>query len=655
MAFQLAEAFVELNAKGFRGVTGAIDGVRAKMGSLVSFATGPFGAAIASVGAAASVGGMVALASRVETTTAQFKTLLGSADLAKQKMEELQAFSASTPFQFDGLAEAAKSLLAFGVSNEQVIPTMKVLGDIAAATGNDIGSLASIFGKARSQGKLTTDVLNQLGERGIPIGAALAKQFGKTEAEIREMASSGELSFSDLQKAMNSMTEEGGIAFDGMAEQAGTLAGVWSTFKDNISLLMGDIGQAIVDGFDMKDATTSITDFVQRVRTEWMPKIVAGFQWLSQNIITPVMDAMKSIGSVVAELIQDFDLYWRLAQLSIANAMLNAYQHVTTFYENSVTIAKWWYTSAIQIFRNFVENGASFFGQFIKANIAQWKALLIYMATGKVDPKPFLEFVAVAAKALKGVKMPELKTPELNGLQDRIDKVQEGLAERQRRRDEERRKRLEAMRNQEVAGMEVDDNKKDENIRDEADDFENKEDRKIAKIKDRAQVEKQADDAKQRRQGAFVGLSDLADRMQMQLFEDSEKRRKKAEEEKQKAAAERAANPVQAVDPEAIKQQRIAAREERKFQQAHQMMQKRRAREEEAGLLPPRPIDQAQAGAGGRMADEAGNKQMADAMARSAAATESLKDLIATTGIKVVMPNTGVNLPAGINQFGPRA
>jgi tape measure domain-containing protein len=481
MSFQLAAAYVELSQRGFGTVMGGVDAIRGKLSGLVSFATGPVAAGLAALGAGASIAGMVGIAAKVEQTTAQFKTLLGSTDAARGMIEDLQKFSASTPFQFDGLADSAKVLLAFGVSGGQVIPTMKTLGDVAAATGNDIGSLANIYGKVKAQGTLMTDSLNQFNERGIPIGARLAEMFGKTEAEIREMASKGQISFGDLQKAMVGMTSQGGMAFNGMAEQSTTLGGLWSTLKDNVTLVMGDIGAAIVEGFDLKGATEGLTQFVQRVRGEWLPSIVSGFQWMNQSIITPFFSAIGSMVTATMEFVSDIDLYWQYAYTSVGNSINNMWQTVSTFFQNAVTLGSWFVGNIGQFFVNLYNNAGRIFFNMVDMMKNIWTGLWNFIR-GRgfdVDFSPMVDSFLAAAE---NIEMPELAAPQLDALQGDLDRIASQLAARQ----DARRKRA-------------------------ADAASANSDEAIAALDIQADGEKKITAEKQKQAG-FVSLADLADR-----------------------------------------------------------------------------------------------------------------------------------------------
>ena len=224
-------------------------GVRRARGSMDSFGKSVIRTA-AKIGAA--LGGMaffkkgIGLASQLQQDTIAIKSFTGSAESANAVIQEIRTFAASTPFQLNDLIAASKQLLAFGVSADKVRGTLHVLGNLAAASGANIGDLAQIFGKIKSQGKVMGETLNQLAERGIPVISALADHFKVPEEAIREMVSKGKVSFQDFEAAMNSLGGEGGKFGNLMAEQADTLAGKWSTFKDKVNDLAITIGQALL-------------------------------------------------------------------------------------------------------------------------------------------------------------------------------------------------------------------------------------------------------------------------------------------------------------------------------------------------------------------------------------------------------------------------
>lgn len=455
--FKLAEAYVELSQKGFGTISGKLDQIRGKMGS-VTRAGGLMAAGIGAVG-----GSLVALASfpvraaaKLEQLETQFKTLLGSTDAAKKKIEELQSFAATTPFQLDGLADSAKTLLAFGTANDQVIPTMQVLGDVAAATGNQVNELAGIYGKVRARGALMTEQLDQFNERGIPVGAKLSEMLGKTGDEIRSMASKGELGFSDLQKALQSMNSEGGMAFNGMAEQSTTLSGLWSTLKDNAALVFGDIGKAIVEGFDLKGSTADMTAFIQRLRAEWLPSIVDGFRWVKEHVVGPLRVMMAFGREQFANFVGNADLHFQYLKLSARNTFNDMWQNVSTFFRNAVTVGQWWFENAFQMFVNLHKNAGGIFMNLTDQIKGMWQSVVNFFKTGKLE-FDFQPLVKSFQLALDGIEMPRLETAQLNAYGQELENIQAEIAKRNQARWDANKQREAESHGEKIAQLKIED------------------------------------------------------------------------------------------------------------------------------------------------------------------------------------------------------
>ena len=155
-------------------------------------------AAAAAVGAAATamVGIGIKANAGLETAEQSFGILLNSAEDAKQMVSDLQRLAESSPFEFAGLQQSAKTLLGMGFTGQQVIPILQRLGDAVAATGGNTEQLEGIalaLGQIQAKGKLSAEEVNQLAERGIPVWQLLSKEMGKTPAELMKLAEQGKL------------------------------------------------------------------------------------------------------------------------------------------------------------------------------------------------------------------------------------------------------------------------------------------------------------------------------------------------------------------------------------------------------------------------------------------------------------------------------
>lgn len=186
------------------------------------------------------------LGSDFQQTKIAFTTMLGSAERATAFLADLKAFAAGTPFEFPGLVDAARRLQALGFASDQVIPSLRAIGDAAAALGGGaqmIDRVTLALGQMQSKGKVSAQEMNQLAESGINAWKILADGMGKTIPEVMKLAEKGMI---NAARAVPEILEGLNKQFGGMMEkQAQTLAGQWSNVKDKITFIMMDLGEAL--------------------------------------------------------------------------------------------------------------------------------------------------------------------------------------------------------------------------------------------------------------------------------------------------------------------------------------------------------------------------------------------------------------------------
>ncbi len=172
-------------------------------------------------------------AAQVEQYRIAFETMLGSQERATILLQQLSKFAMQTPFDLPQVVEGTQRLLAYNVEMENIIPTFNMLGNIAAGVGREkLPNLILAFGQVKAATRLTGMELRQFTEAGVPLLDVLSKNFNKTTAEIKDMISAGEVSFSDVQAALATLTGEGGRFHDLMQKQSKTLGGVLSNLRD---------------------------------------------------------------------------------------------------------------------------------------------------------------------------------------------------------------------------------------------------------------------------------------------------------------------------------------------------------------------------------------------------------------------------------------
>jgi len=352
MAFNVGEivASVKADVSGFKKGIDEVDKevnklepAGKKVGGFAGLMNSNFALAAAATGAVTAgltYLGTTALkkAGDFEQTRISFNTMLHDGTKAAGLLQEISKFAAATPFEFPELAEAGKKLLAFGFSATDIIPNLTRLGDISSGLGIPIGELSELYGKARTQGRLFAEDINQLTGRGIPIIGELAKQFGVSEAEVRKLVEEGKVGFPQLETAFKSMTDQGGMFAGGMKAQSTSLNGLLSTLQDNIGMLtrkflgLTDTGDIVKGGlFDKVSA--GIASLI-----DWLSKNQDAIAKISEAIGTVLLGTFKVLGDVIAFIIE----HWKgLAAITIGFATGYAVYLITALIAG---LPAWWAT-----------------------------------------------------------------------------------------------------------------------------------------------------------------------------------------------------------------------------------------------------------------------------------------------------------------------
>ena len=181
----------------------------------------------------------------LETQTRSLKVLTGSLETAQKIVQQLQGIGAVTPFTSTELIDTAKRLSAFGVETEKLVDTTRRLGDVAGATGADLGGIATAFGQIQAKGRLQGEELLQLQERGIDLQSELQRMYGLTGEEFRKALEKGRFSAEAVDVALQNLTNTGGKYANGAIAQSDTLAGKFSTLQDGITRTAQALGQAL--------------------------------------------------------------------------------------------------------------------------------------------------------------------------------------------------------------------------------------------------------------------------------------------------------------------------------------------------------------------------------------------------------------------------
>lgn len=230
-----------------------------------STAIGTLGRAFAIIGLAQLARDAVKLAAEAENAAIQFEVLLGSAEQAADQIAQMRRFAAQSPLSLNDVQKAAITMKAFGLATEQVMPSLRMLGDISLGNSERFGSLALAFAQTTATGRLMGQEVLQFVNAGFnplqQIARDMAKQFGGLASDympkLKKQMEAGAISAQMVAGALLSATSEGGT-FAGMTERLGrTFSGQWAQMMDAVQQMGIQIGreliplvQDLMDGFE---------------------------------------------------------------------------------------------------------------------------------------------------------------------------------------------------------------------------------------------------------------------------------------------------------------------------------------------------------------------------------------------------------------------
>lgn len=210
--------------------SGAFGTVADSLEKLAKIATGLF------IGGAFGVGAFVKQASELQGLRASFESMTGSAAQANSVMQQLNKFSFETAFSTLEINKAAQLLLGAGVNVQSLGKYMKQIGDIAGATGADLGQLTLPLSQALARGKLQTQDFYQI----LNAGAGSFRKVLEEEVvkrglgNLQDAMAAGTVTTEVLTAALEKSNQQGGFAFEGAIKQSKTFAGQMSNLQETI-------------------------------------------------------------------------------------------------------------------------------------------------------------------------------------------------------------------------------------------------------------------------------------------------------------------------------------------------------------------------------------------------------------------------------------
>ena len=319
-----------------------------------------FGAAKITEGIKNIAANALKASSDFEQAGVQFGVMLGDAKKAQRLVNEIQDMANVTPFETQDLLDASKTLLNFGINVQDILPDLRMLGDIAGGDKQRMQSLTLAFSQMSSAGRLMGQDLLQMINAGFNPLQVISEKTGKSMAVLKDEMSKGKISVEMVRQAFVDATSEGGRFYGMMNKQSETLEGKISTLNDAYTIMTRTLSDMMIPS--LKEGVEEITEVVYSTT-----EAIKSFQsWAAQNQI--VVGGLKDAAVAIAALAVGIPIT-NAAVVTIMTSMRNF---------GTVTAA----TNAYQIaFATYLKGDAALaliqFRSAIQATIIQVRALTV--------------------------------------------------------------------------------------------------------------------------------------------------------------------------------------------------------------------------------------------------------------------------------------
>lgn len=287
------------------GFSAAIDQAANKTSTLNETIRGMAGAQLAMKGLAktwdlisSSVGKAMGRIDTMDQFNRTMKLMTGSSDMAAMALDRVNDAVKGTAYGLDVASSAVQGFVSSGKDVDESIDIVTNWGDALAtfgqASNENLASVSIALQKMGNSGKVSTEKLQMLTDRGIPALEIFAEATGKTTAEVSEQISKGELSAQEFFDVMNRAFTEGTERFPAVAGAAKEAGASWSATFDNMKAAVTRGVQSII---------TSVEDGRAKSDLPGMKDAVSGFGKSTEKVLKGVSKAT----GFVAENFESFE------------------------------------------------------------------------------------------------------------------------------------------------------------------------------------------------------------------------------------------------------------------------------------------------------------------------------------------------------------
>ena len=231
-------------------------------------------AGLAAMGAAgaAALGAFVVTSSNaaasLEDLTVQFEVLTGSAKKAQELLKLFREEEKKSSLSTEDYANVTKELLANRVAYEDILPTIKMLGDVSMGNSEKFASLGRAFAQTTAAGRLMGQEVLQFVNAGFNPLAQIAQDTGKSMADLKKEMEDGKISVQMVRQAFINATSAGGLFYKAIDKGSSTTSAKLNQTQAAVTQLQVAFGTGFNEG--LKDALDATNNFLPKLESKFM-------------------------------------------------------------------------------------------------------------------------------------------------------------------------------------------------------------------------------------------------------------------------------------------------------------------------------------------------------------------------------------------------
>lgn len=242
---------------------------------------------------------IISVRGEIESLETSFKTLAGE-QAGGKLFADIKQFATTTPMMMQDLAKGAQTLLAFNTPANEVMNTLKQLGDVSMGDSQKFNSLVLAFAQMSSAGKLMGQDLMQMINAGFNPLAEISAKTGKSIGVLKDEMSKGKISVDMVKEAFASATSEGGKFYQMLETQSKTINGAISNLQGAWDDMLNSIGE------QMQGSLVNGISLLQSVLQNWqeyvrvlMGVVAAYGTYKAVLMSTMVVEKARNIGESI--------------------------------------------------------------------------------------------------------------------------------------------------------------------------------------------------------------------------------------------------------------------------------------------------------------------------------------------------------------------